>query len=247
MAGGGGQKAALGLSIFLWFLRASAYACGPPTLETVRVIQIIDRSDIALADGRRLRLAGTRAPADIRSLLEERLLGADVAIGLLSEKPDRWKRLPALVFIQTGAGPQWLQAEGLAQGWLQAWPEVDVRECWPLLLSAERPAIRQGIGLWRNAGQVLTVSADSQTAQPAEGDRVIEARVVRFGEGRRHMFLGLTTSMKTSPFAMILKQREAEFMRMGIDLRQLPGKRIRLRGFLSDRKLVLPQQIEVLD
>lgn len=230
----------------------TALACGPPTLETVRVTQIVDRSDIVLADGRRVRLAGTRAPADIRSVLEERLVGTDVAIGLLSDRQDRWKRLPALVFVQTPSGPQWLQADGLTQGWLQAWPEADVRECWPLLLAAEKPAIRQGIGLWRNAGTRTTLSSVAAGAGVAEGDQVIEARVVRVGEGRRHIFLGLASTMKTSPFAMILKQRETEFMRMGIDLRRLPGKRIRLRGFISDKKplrmdIVLPQQIEMLD
>jgi len=78
--------------------------CGAPS-GTGRVVAVDERLDIALQDGRLVRLAGLEAfdPTRVspetagtaRQFLTERLLGRDVELKLLASGTDRWGRAPA--------------------------------------------------------------------------------------------------------------------------------------------------------
>jgi hypothetical protein len=209
-------------------------SCGPDDLERVRLQSVSPEGDLILADSRRLRLAGLFLQnPDLTAHLKP---GDALAIGILGETKDRWSRAPAIVFtLKDAADPQWLQEMLLRGGQALARPEEGLGDCWVLLKKAEA-AVRTGL---------------PKTAP--EGGRFLraEGRIQRVSEGRSAHFITLFDASGGRITGLIQKRHMKRFSQAGVDVGQLRGQFIRLRGVRSVRNasvipLTLVDQIEIV-
>jgi hypothetical protein len=203
-------------------LSLQALACGPERLEPAVIARVAPEGDLLLADGRTLRLAGLHLPE--RAIVPLRP-GETIAFGALDE-PDRWARLPAVVFaLPDGGDPVWLQEHLAASGRAAVRHEPALGACWPLLATAE-------------------AKAKDRPDLPAEPGRFarIEGRVGRVGEGRSAHFLSVFDAGGVRVTGVIQKRHLRRIQQGGVDVQALSGHIVRLRGV---RGLRNPQTIAV--
>jgi len=208
--------------------------CGPPALERAVLQRVTAEGDLLLADARMLRLAGLHLAAPPAVLLPRP--GAALAIGLLDDQPDRWGRLPVIAFALPDAGPPvWLQQLLIERGAALARPESRLGGCWLLLARAEAavgPALPDTIA---EAGRFARVSG----------------RVVRVGEGRSAHFIAVREADGASATGLVQKRHLKRFLDAGVDVANLRGHVIRLRGVRSATNpaiipLINVEQIEIV-
>jgi hypothetical protein len=217
----------------LWVTDGRA-ACGPVDLESVTVQQVSATGDIGLMDGRRLRAAGLYlGPVEPASWPRP---GERIAVGILGEAKDRWSRQAAMVFAFRPDGSlEWLQQRLIAKGGALARPESELDDCFRLLAEAESAA---------KGGLMKPL---------AEPGRFIRAtgRVQRVGEGRGAHFINLTDPEAGRVTGLVLKRHLSRFREAGVDVTQLRGQVIRLRGTRSVSNaaivpLTMVEQIEIV-
>jgi hypothetical protein len=210
---------------------SDSLACGPDRLEQAVLARVSPEGDMHLADGRVLRLAGLHGVEAARLPARP---GDRLAIGLLGE-PDRWSRLPALVFaLPEGAEPVWLQQHLAASGAAAIRPDATLGGCWTLLQAAEASA---------RSRPVLAV-------EPGRFARV-EGRVSRIGEGRTAHFLTVYDNAGQRVTGLIQKRDLRRITQGGVDVAALKGHIVRLRGVRSLRNpqviaLTRADQIEMV-
>ncbi len=213
--------------------------CGPARLEEVRLERVTPEGDLVLADTRRLRLAGLH----LEPLSQEKTGSAPwpkpgdrIGIGLLDADRDRWSRLAAIVFaMPAGEPPVWLQHRLLEHGAALARPEPDLGDCWPLLTQAE--------------AKVRGKLPDLQV-EPGRFAR-ISGRVSRLGDGRSAHFITVFGTTGERATGLIQKRHLKRFSEAGVDVAQLRGQFIRMRGVRSTTNasiipLTSPDQIEIV-
>jgi hypothetical protein len=208
--------------------------CGPPSLETALLERVTPEGELILRDQRKIRLAGLHlgnfnADHWPRS-------GETIAIGLLSDGKDRWSRLPAMVFIVApDRPPEWLQQRLIERGAALVRPESDLEGCWAMLTQAEAKA---EAALPRPAGE------------PGRFAR-ISGRVQRVGDGRSAHFINLYDRSGERVTGLVQKRNLKRFRGAGVDVTQLRGQFIRIRGIRSaTNAAVIPltqaEQIEIV-
>ena len=121
-----------------------------------------ERLDIALSDGRIVRLGGLDAPnaergapevtKGAREFLSERLLGRDADLILLAGGTDRWGRTVAdLVVADPSDGSAGSTAAALlTAGYARVRPEFETRGCAAERLTIEEEARQGEKGIWRD-------------------------------------------------------------------------------------------------
>jgi hypothetical protein len=200
----------------------SARACGPDALERASVARFGGPGEIVLADGRVLRLAGLHGAAVAALPVRP---GDAVAFAALAE-PDRWERLPAIVFaLPEGGDPVFLQAWLASTGRAAIRFEPALGACWPLLVAAEAKA---------RAVPPLPVEAGRYAR--------VEGRVTRVGEGRTAYFITLIDDAGGRITGLVQKRMLPRLKQAGVDVPALRGHILRLRGVRSLRN---PQVIAV--
>jgi hypothetical protein len=230
-----------------------APACGPERLTTADVTGHAADGDIRLGDGRVLRLAGLDAGEAGPGFGAFLGPGDRLAYGLLEETPDRWGRLPALVFLlQEGDAPVFLQGLLLRQGKARLRPEPGLGDCLAPLLAEEAGGRAARAGVFAGEGAALPAGRTPDDPAALAGRFVVlEGRLVRVGEGRRQLFLNFSRMRDEGFLVTVDKRLEGRFRTAGVELKQLSGTRLRLRGITSPvdgRRLRLerPEQIERL-
>ena len=232
----------VGFSAAVWFAAAASALgdCGPSQLERGTVSTITHGGDIVLTDARRLRLAGLhyQTGLDHQSYLSPSTLksGDQLAFGVLGENKDRWLRYAAMVFKLDGdRPPDWLQRRLLSEGRALIRPELDLGACWALLKQTE-----------------AEFSRNLPKSVP-EGGRFtrVEGRVLRVGEGRSAHFINLVDPLGERITGLVQKRYLRRFKEAGVDVSQLRGQSIRLRGVRNVRNIsVIPltmvEQIEMI-
>ena len=246
-----GVAAALALALALAAGRAAA--CGAAA-GMVQAASVDFRGEIALADGRTLRLAGLDFPvpsrgdpmlaAAARDLLAKRFVGREAALALVSAVPDRWGRalgdLGAPVSDATPASA----ADGLiAAGLARVRPEYETRGCEAGRLALESAARAKGLGVWRDPDYAVLAAADAASLARRDGRFVIVEGVVRrVGLGRARLYLDLGGRGALSVVAS--RKTQAAFEAAGAALTALAGEKIRVRGALDGR---FGPQLEITD
>ncbi len=209
--------------------------CGPAALEPAVLERIAPDGALLLRDTRLLRLAGLNHASDPVQPPWPKP-GETLAIGLLDDRPDRWGRLPALVFtVGTDGAMTWLQERLIGRGLALVRPEPGLGGCWPLLARAEAAAPDRAPDAAREAGRFAR----------------IEGRVGRVGEGRGAFFVSLSEADGTRVSAMVRKRLLPRLKQAGVDVQDLRGHVIRLRGTRSvTNPAVIPvtmaEQIEIV-
>jgi hypothetical protein len=213
---------------------AAVADCGPARLERATVERVTSDGDIVLADSRRLRLAGLHLGAFRPEDWPQS--GETIAFGVLDDEKDRWSRLPALVFaLPEGRPAEWLHKRLLERGAALARPESGLDGCWDLL-RAEEAAVQAKL--------------PKDQAEAGRFSRVA-GRVQRVGEGRSAHFITLFDRSGTRVTGLVQKRHLKRFREGGVDVAQLRGQFIRLRGVRSATNstvipLTMVEQIEIV-
>lgn len=250
--------------------RAAAETCPDKGAREVQVADVEARLELRLIDGRLLRLAGIDPPGSTPEQpdlgdTEVATWGAEVrgkAIGvrLLSDRPDRWGRLPAFVF-RAGDGPGGLATRLIAAGAARYLAEPLAAACRDLFLAAEVKARGEKLGLWRDPYYAVLGVDDWAAFREKAGTIVVAEAVLasvdtnsfrttlRFAAPKhvsgQKPFGGRMLVATISP--RVMKVFAAQSRKLGT----LVGTRLRLRGLLDLRfgpHLVLdgPDSIESL-
>ena len=243
--------AALALSLAV--LAQGALACGAAA-GNVQATGVDERGEIALSDGRTLRLAGLDLPlpsrgdpalaAAARALLAKLFVGREAPLTLVSPTPDRWDRAlgdlgPPISDAATASAAEALIAAGLAR----VRPETETRGCEARRLALESAARAKGLGVWRDPDYVVLAADDLASLARRDGRFVIvEGAVRRIGFGRARLYLDLGGRGALSVVAS--RKTQAAFQAAGAPLNALVGEKIRVRGALDSR---FGPQLEIVD
>lgn len=227
-----------------------ASGCATPA-EIVRVAAVIDDGDLALEDGRTLRLAGLdlaratptnpRLGETMRAALAERLVGRDVAVAILSPAPDRWERFSALVAgvapdASNGPAPDATSVNErlVLEGWARMRPEAAVRGCGARFLTFEGKARAAGLGLWSDPYYAVVQADDRRGLAERTGAMALVEGTARLRRTPARIYLDLARGRYG--VAATLAPRQVKMLaRAGIGPENLVGSRLRVRGFLDDR------------
>ncbi len=237
--------------------------------QPARVAAVLDDLELALDDGRVLRLAGidpARATPsrptlgeDARTRLAYWLVGRSVRVRALSAAPDRWDRIPSLVSASIPATDNdtsapdatWSVAEALlGAGWARAKPDSEVHACFSAFLTIEAKARETGLGLWADPYYAIVDADDRQGLAERTGSMALVEGRFNLRNGPRRVFV----TLGRGPWGLVarLPTRTAGASgKGGLDLQGLAGVRVRVRGFLDDRfglriDLASGDQIEAL-
>ena len=245
-------------------LPARAAPCGDPASHGLQVASIDDRLEIALEDGRRLRLAGVEPPrvspadparpARTRDQLRAWLTkpGLRVDLELLAAVPDRWNRLPARLFAPGGDGTPQSVAEAVVEaGLARVVIDALARPCLRPLLALEAKARRSGLGLWRDPAFAVTPAADRAGLAARAGEvLLVEGLVSGVGATASRTYVNFGPIRTVDFAATVARNNLAAFEKAGAALSALSGKVVRVRGLLETGfgpqiELADPEAIEI--
>ncbi|HKY87909.1 MAG TPA: thermonuclease family protein [Pseudorhodoplanes sp.] len=212
---------------------------------------ILDGRSLRLADGREIRLAGIDVPqtAASRAVLENLVLGKDIALTGPSDTTDRYGRTLAFAFVNGSETP--VQYNLLALGQARVAPFVQDNSCSSVLLSQEQKAREARIGLWADPGYAVRAAGDGPAIKPLRGRfSVAEGRVVSVRESGGTIYVNFGRRWSEALTVTILKRHERSFAAAGIEPKSLEGRIVRVRGYVDVRngpviEATQPQQIEV--
>jgi endonuclease YncB( thermonuclease family) len=249
--------------------------CQRTTVATGTVKAIIDGRTFMLADGREVRLAGIEVPPlaatpdPIRAAVTaapggppDPGLGAANALGalivgreviLLFPKlvTDRYGRLRAdAAVVGTDSGS--IVKSLLSQGLVRVAAPAGEPGCTAELITAERAARGQKLGLWGDP-RYFPKSADDPAGVLVERGRftLVEGKVASVRESGGTIYLNFGQRWSEDFTVTILKRNERQFTAAGLAVRSLAGRRVLVRGFIEERggpwiDAMGPEQIEIL-
>ena len=244
-----------------------AQGCDLPPGETVAVAAAIDGETLALDDGRAVRLLGIQAPAappdwegsepwPFAVLAKEAL--AKIATGSTAElrfdarTEDRHGHVLAQVYVEEKSGPVWLQAKLVEEGLARVAALPDLGACLAPLIVAERKAREGRQGLWRSQTyQVRDANKPKALGYLRHSYQLVEGTVHGIGEGKTLVYINFAEDWRSDFTIAIPRKRLPVLEAAGFDLAALPGKRIRVRGWVEwwngpMIKVSHPEEIEVL-
>jgi endonuclease YncB( thermonuclease family) len=230
----------------------AAAACGLEAIGIATVAAVRDGRTFILADGREARLAAIEtSPADnARTALATLIAGRQVILKQASSTEDRYGRMQLFAYLaEDGLSVQeTLLAAGLAR--VAARPGEPA--CAGLLLSRERAARTAGRGLWNKAGALLDASRPAEISAARGRFAVVQGTVLSVRESRGVLYINFGRRWTLGFTVIVLKRQERSFIRAGTDLRSLSGQRIRVRGWVEQRRgpvieAALPEQIELVN
>lgn len=242
-------------------------ACDLPPGETATVESVVDGETLKLTDGREVRLLGVKAPraplgwkgedpwpfvAESKAALDRMVSGATVELRFDARREDRHRHVLAQVIIERDGTQIWLQEELVARGFARVYALADTRACVGALLAAEREAREARRGLWRSwAYRTQDAGDPKRLGRLTRTYQLVEGTVHAVGEGRKLLYLNFAEDWRNDFTVTIERKSLANFEAAGLDLEALPGKRIRVRGFIEwwNGPMIAathPEQIEVL-
>lgn len=240
-------------------------ACPSNGAEPIMVAAVDPRLELRLVDGRRLRLVGLdpagSSPSDpdlaetSRAALAAAVVGKAATVRTLSDTPDRWNRLPAIVFLDGDASPGGVARAAIAAGLGRDLSEPAAHACRDALLTAEAEARSASLGLWHDPYYgVLAVDDRDAFAERSATTIVAEGRLWRVDVGpfrTKLRFAAPGEAKRGLLVAVVLPKVKKRFEEQGLHFEALIGRTMRLRGLLDLRfgpqvELAGPDAVELL-
>ena len=225
-------------------------ACKLPGLGTATVAGVRDGRTLLLTDGRELRLAAIEADDASRAALNTLAAGKMLRLEKLGPEQDRYGRVVAIVY--TDDARQSLQQVMLAKGQARVSARVGDRPCAELLLQAERAARAAVRGLWADPNFAPLPSHDITRITAVRGQfALVEGKVLSVRESGATIYVNFGRRWAQDFAVTILKRHRRDFAAANIDPKELEGRRIRVRGWVEQRRgpimeASVPEQIEVI-
>jgi endonuclease YncB( thermonuclease family) len=220
-----------------------------------------DERTIRLADGREVRLAEIAALHSTDGTAEESRRATEALRSLVGgrrvalhgrETADRYGRLVAQVTLP-GDSVRWVQSALVYEGVARVAPRDESTSCTKTLLAREERARAGKLGIWSSRAFAVREPQDIETLK-AEAGRytLVEGSVRRVGESGGRVLLDFGRHFSRDFSIVIPREAQKGFAEAGVDLRALPGKRVRARGVIFDwggpaMELRVPAALELLD
>jgi endonuclease YncB( thermonuclease family) len=252
---------------------APGAACRFDVVGSGRVVGVPDGRSLALDDGREVRLAGIevppapnpgdtgdsghRAAAAAKAALESLVLGQTVELRQRQLVTDRYGRILAFVSIPDvsipeGAEPSVAHAM-IGRGFARVGAGIEEPACTAELLSKERVARAQRLGLWGEAEYAI-MSADNGAELLGQEGRfaVVEGKVASVRESGGTIYMNFGRRWSQALTVTILKRQERSFAAAGLQPDRLANLRLRIRGYIEERsgpriEATRPEQIEIAE
>jgi endonuclease YncB( thermonuclease family) len=221
--------------------------------EQATVTSVADGGTLALADGRRARLATVQVPrvneplaGEARARLATLVEGKTVDLGYADRGTDRHGDLLAYVFV----GNAWLQAQLIDDGLARVASRADTRRCAGALLIREDEARAAKRGLWVNA--FYRVRKPEELGPDIGTFQIVEGKIVSARLGRERTYLNFGADYRSDFTVTISARDQKRLAKEGINPGTWNGKTVRVRGWLlllngPEIELTHAEQIEVLD
>lgn len=258
-------------TVLMVFIFALATPASAETVHIATVTEIVDGDTVLInppyKDGNEIRLVGIQAPklplgrknfkawplsGDARDFMSELTLGKQVALSFGGSQRDRYGRWLAHLHLASGAQDGlWVQGEMLRQGLARVYSFPDNRALVEEMLTHEKDARQANRGIWALDYYAIR-NPDTDTLNRQLGTfQLIEGRVADAAKVKGTVYLNFGADWRTD-FTVSLKYKAVRmFNKAGIDLLDLKGRSIRVRGWLSKRngpmiKVTHLEQIERL-
>lgn len=254
---------------FLFAIWAGSTAA--ETVHIARVTEIVDGDTLFIdppyKDGNEIRLVGIQAPKlplgragfkewplapEAKTLISELSLGELVALSFGGSTRDRYGRWLAHLHLVSGPNKdKWVQGEMLRQGMARVYSFPDNRALVDEMLALEQEARQAKRGIWALDYYAIRNPDPGALSRELGTFQVIEGRVADAAKVKGTVYLNFGADWRTD-FTVSLRYKAVRmFNKAGIDLLDLKGQSIRVRGWLSKRngpmiKATHPEQIEIL-
>jgi hypothetical protein len=165
---------------------------------------------------------------------------------------DRHSRLPAQVYLKRGDDVIWVQGSMLQAGLGRSYALAD-EPCIRQMQKLELTARKQKLGLWKYRKFAVLSAASPDVMRGLQNTfQIVEGYVKRVSTVRGRVFLNFGDNWRTDFTASISKKHMGQFATAGIDLHELAGHKLRVRGWLELRNgpmisVSTPGQIELPD
>ncbi|MGB7279454.1 MAG: thermonuclease family protein, partial [Pseudolabrys sp.] len=217
---------------------------------TATVASVRDGRTLLLTDGRELRLAAIEADDASRAALNALAAGRTLQLEKLGPEQDRYGRVVAIAY--TDDARESLQQVMLAQGQARVSGRVGNRPCAELLLKAEHTARATVRGIWADPNFAPLPSHDVARITAVRGQfALVEGKVLSVRESGATIYVNFGRRWAQDFAVTILKRHRRDFAAAGIEPKELEGRRIRVRGWVEQRRgpimeASVPEQIEVI-
>jgi endonuclease YncB( thermonuclease family) len=199
------------------------------------VSAVIDGRTFRLADGREIRLAGieTATAKNAAAALTSLIGGRDVSLHGENDRPDRYGRQPAIVFIQ-GADTS-IQTELLSRGEAIANATLSDKTCSAEWVAAEAAARTEKRGIWGDPAATKNAESPGDIQARIGQFTVVEGTVVSGRQAGATFYVNFGRQWARD-FAVTIPGRiMPAFKEAGIDLAALQYRRVRVRGWVETR------------
>jgi micrococcal nuclease len=242
----------------LWLLLV--VLLGAPAVQSedgaVTVARVPSGNLLELDDGRLVRLAGIRLPAGGARASQSLAAQAQAALAGLVEgramrlEPampagDRHGRLVAQLWRDDGL---WLQGALLEQGLVQVQTRPGEIALAAEMAAREEAARRSKIAVWAHG---LSGPRPAHQLAPLVGSfQIVQGRVVRVAPTERYIYLNFGADWRSDFTLRVARRSERSFREAGIELEQLAGRKVEVRGYVLEAggpliELSHPEQIRV--
>ena len=242
----------------------------PVAAETERagvVSAVVDGDTVTLDSGVQVRLVGIQAPklslgragfrdwplaAEAKAGLEALVAGASVRLVYGGRRLDRHRRL--LAHLEREAAPGrpalWVQGEMLRRGLARVYTFPDNRARADRMLALERAARAARRGIW--GLRYYRILGPGEAARHIGRFQLVEGRVLRAAVVRGRGYLNFGPDWRKDFTIAIARKHRRRFRRAGIDIAELAGRRLRVRGWLTWEngpmiEATHPEQMEVIE
>jgi endonuclease YncB( thermonuclease family) len=236
-------------------LPGQAHACNLETIGTATFKTAVDGRTVTLADGREIRLAAIETPTDetrgtaARGAIESLLAGREISLKRLGSDSDRHGRVAAFAYL--GNDARSVQAALLAAGHARVAAWVGDRDCALELLRSEQQARQGRLGIWADPHYVIRRSEHPAEVLAERGRfALVEGQVLSVRESGGTIYMNFGRRWSEDFTVTIPKRLERTFTAAGLELKNLSGRRVRVRGVVEERggpwiEAVRPEQIEI--
>ncbi len=225
--------------------------CIPVTRTQTTIVRIISADTLETASGLRVKLAAIEAPRAMtilkgqknksftrraHKLLTRLVLEKSVTLAFDSDRPDRYGRRTAHVFIVTPKKktPTWLQAAMIKKGLARAFPNTQKAPCIKPILAFEKDARAKKAGLWKHRSYQVIQSDNLKHLNRNLGRlHLIEGRVHSVSVRRSRTYINFSKDWARDFTVAINRRVHRLFTQSGINIEELTGRRIRVRGWLD--------------
>jgi endonuclease YncB( thermonuclease family) len=241
---------AAALTLIAWQAGAQE-SCKLGAIGTGQVAAVRDGRTLVLADGRELRLAAIEVTDESRAALQALAGSGALRLEGASADHDRYGRL--IVFAYVGDSRGSVQQALLEQGKARVSARVGNKACAGALLAAERTARASRRGLWADPNFAPLAPENHARLRAQRGHfTLIEGKVLSVRESGGTIYMNFGRRWTRDFGVVILRCNQRSFAAAGIAPQQLQGRRIRVRGFLEQRRGPVieadaPEQIEFAD